>query len=153
MNPVKKPYYILITVIFLVAGIVGYQFITTPNEEIEDSSDQMLATSEIKDCGSYFSQKGGNSDDMNRECFLEAYSTCTSAKVTHQVKDPDDHTITTTAQVDTMEDDRCRIRVQVDNKFTFPENDIYYCYNVSRTEFNDYSIQIDECEDRKPLVL
>lgn len=140
----------------LVVLIFGYFFINYLTNSVAtrvQETKEVSKVPEIKDCGSYFSQKGGNTDNMDRECFLEAYSTCTPAKLYHEVIDPDNHTIKTTVAIDTKEEDKCRIKVQVDNKFTFPENDIYYCYSASKTELNDYSIQIDKCEDRKPLVL
>jgi len=149
----KKIKPLITAIVVLIFGYIFINYLTNNFTAPVEKDNEISKGPEIKDCGSAFSQKGGNTDNVDRECFFEAYSTCTPAKLYHEVIDPDNHTIKTTVVIDTKESDKCRIKVQVDNKFTFPENDVYYCYNISKTEFNDYSIQIDECVERKPLII
>ena len=90
---------------------------------------------------------------MDRSCFLEAYNSCTPAKITQEVIDPSDNPIKTSVFVDTKEGDKCRVSVHVENKRTFPENDIYYCYSVEQGDLDNYHLKIDDCKDRKALFL
>ncbi len=147
----KKLPLLLVSIVLVILGIISVgKYLRTP----ETPQPQKETSSyKIKDCGSYVSKKGDNSDNMDRNCFLEAYKTCTPAKIYQEVVDPDDNTIKTTVSVDTKEGDKCRVSVNVENKFKFPENDIYYCYSASKTELNNYNIQIGECKDRKSLIL
>jgi len=148
----KKLPILLVIIVLAVSGIiaVGKYLQSTP----EAPHPQEVSSSyKIKDCGGSISKKAENSDGMDRNCFLEAYKTCTPAKIYQEIVDPDDNTIKTTVSVDTKEVDKCRVSVNVENKFKFPENEIYYCYQVGTTELNSYNIKIDECKDRKPLVL
>lgn len=143
---------LLVFVVLIVVGLVVVgKYLQSPSEPPQPQEE--TSSYKIKDCGSYVSKKGDNSDNMDRNCFLEAYKTCTPAKLYQEVVDPDDNTIKTTVSVDTKEGDKCRVSVNVENKFKFPENEIYYCYQVSTTELNSYNIKIDECKERKPLIL
>ncbi|HVZ12432.1 MAG TPA: hypothetical protein VG965_05360 [Patescibacteria group bacterium] len=148
----KKLPILLILVVLVIVGLLVIGKYLQGTSETPQPQEETSAY-KIKDCGSSVSKKGGNSDNMDRNCFLEAYKTCTPAKLYQEVIDPDEHTIKTTVSVDTKEGDKCRVSVNVENKFKFPENEIYYCYQVSTTELNNYNIKIDECKDRKPLIL
>lgn len=147
----KLPFLLVIIVLIVLGVIIVSRYMQVPSEAPQPQNE--TSTYKIKDCGSSVSKKADNSDNMDRNCFLEAYETCTPAKLYQEVVDPDEHTIKTTVSVDTKEGDKCRISVNVENKFKFPENEIYYCYQVSTTELNNYNIKIDECKDRKPLIL
>lgn len=148
----KKPPILLVIVVLIVVGLIAFgRYLQSPSETPQPQ--EKASSYIIKDCGSYVSKKGDNSDNMDRNCFLEAYETCTPAKLYQEVVDPDDHIIKTTVSVDTKEGNKCRVSVNVENKFKFPENEIYYCYQVSTTELNNYNIKIDGCKDRKPLIL
>jgi len=142
---------LLIAVVVVLAIASAIYLKSVPSQP--ELAEKTTLSDNRKNCGSYLSQKGGNTDNMDRKCFLEAYSTCTPAKLYQEVIDPDNHTIKTTASVDTREGDRCRVSVHVENKFIIPENDIYYCYSVETTELDNYHIKIDDCEDRQPLIL
>jgi len=148
----KKLPLLLVVIVLVILGIIAVGKYLQGTSEVPQPQEETFSY-KIKDCGSSVSKKAGNSDNMDRNCFLEAYKTCTPAKIYQEVVDPDEHTIKTTVSVDTKEGDKCRISVNVENKFKFPENEIYYCYQVSTTELNNYNIKIDECKDRKPLIL
>lgn len=148
----KRLSILLVIVVLIVVGLIAFgRYLQSPSETPQPQEE--TSVNKIKDCGSSISKKADNSDNMDRNCFLEAYKTCAPAKLYQEIVDPDNHTIKTTVSIDTKEGDKCRVSVHVENKFKFPENEIYYCYQVSTTELNNYNIKIDECEDRKPLIL
>ena len=146
----EKPYIIVVIVLSIASVILIGKYLSSPTSN--PSLKETVVTQNIKDCGSSKSTKGGNTDNMDRNCFLEAYETCMPAKLYQEVIDPDNHAIKTTVFIDTKERDKCRVGVQVEDKFKFPENEIYYCYDVSKTEINNYNIKMDDCKERKPLV-
>ncbi len=148
----KKLPLLLVSIVLIILGIIAVsKYLQSPSEAPQPQEE--TSSYKIKDCGSSISKKADNSDNMDRNCFLEAYKTCTPAKIYQEVVDPDDNTIKTTVSVDTKEGDKCRVSVNVENKLKFPESEIYYCYQVGTTELNNYNIKIDECKDRKPLIL
>lgn len=147
----KKPYVYAIAILLLVFSFATLKYLSPTQEEIIPT-ERAGTLSEIKACGSSLSQKGGNTDNIDRNCFLEAYKTCTPAKLYQEVIAPNNNSIKTIVYIDTKEGDKCRVSVHIEDKYKFPENDIYYCYKAGQTELDNYHIIIDECKDRKPLI-
>ncbi len=126
-----------------------------PNSKKQETQpvQELTTPISIKDCGSSRSAKGNNSDNMDKQCFLESYSACTPAKLFQEVIDPNNNPIKTSVFIDTKEDGKCRVSVHVEHKMSFPENDIYYCYSVTQGGLDNYHLKIDDCKERKALFL
>lgn len=148
----KKPLLILIAVLLAASLLIAGKHLFPSPPDVQPVQETAVPGL-VKDCGSSTSAKGNNTDNMDRSCFLEAYNSCIPAKITQEVIDPSDNLIKTSVFVDSKEEDKCRISVHVDNKMTFPENDIYYCYSVVQGELDNYHLKIDDCKDRKALFL
>ena len=135
----KKPLFILIAVLFAVSVLIAGKYLI-PSFPKTQTVQEAAVPDLVKDCGSSMSQKGNNTDNMDRECFLESYNACTPAKLSQEVKDPNGNPIKTSVFIDSKEGDKCRVSVHVNNKMTFPENDIYYCYSVAQGDLDDYHL-------------
>lgn len=118
-----------------------------------EKTPEITAKEEIKDCGSTLSEKAGNKDNLDRECFLKAYKACTSAKLYQEVVDPNNNHIKTTILIDGKEDNKCRVSIHVQDKSSYPENTINYCYSLGKTEFNDFSLKVSECDNKKETII
>lgn len=153
IDEVKKPLLIFIAVLLVISVLIAGKYLI-PSSPKAQLAQEPAVSDAVKDCGSSLSQKGNNNTDgMDRSCFLEAYNSCTPAKITQEVIDPNDNPIKTSVFIDSKDGDRCRVSVHVDNKMTFPENDIYYCYSLAQGDLDNYHLKIDDCKDRKALFL
>lgn len=140
--------YAVIAVVLLIIGFFGWKFLNTSIEKPEPQPE--VAAQNIKDCGSDISREGDNQNNIDKDCFLEAYSKCEPAKVYREVYPPENKVIKTTATIDGMENNTCRVMVRVEDKYSIPENDIYYCYSVERMPtdeiYNNGAIKIGNCK-------
>lgn len=128
------------------------KYLFPSNTDVQQVQEATVQDS-VRDCGGSMSQKGNNIDNLDKGCFLEAYNSCTPTKITQEVIDPNNNPIKTSVFIDSKDGDKCRVSVHVDNKMTFPENDIYYCYSVAQGDLDNYHLKIDDCKDRKALFL
>ena len=148
----KKPLLILFAVLLIVSALIAGKYLFPSSPDVRPIQETAVPDL-VKDCGSIMSQKGNNTDNMDRSCFLEAYKSCTPAKIVQEVIDPNNNPIKTSVFVDSKDGDKCRVSVHVENKMTFPENDIYYCYSAEQGNLDNYHLKIDDCKDRKALFL
>lgn len=149
----KKTPFLLILVLISLGLIAVIKYLQSPTD-----IPQLQVTSEnkIKDCESEI-DKAGATHTLDRDCFAEAFKTCTPAKINQESFPPDNvPSIKTSIQIEGQTDKGCRIQVSVHNTLAFPENNIYYCYKAEKgiaddTLSNDHLI-ISECDNNKRIV-
>jgi len=117
---------------------------------------QLAVKETFKDCGSNIDKEGA-AHTLNKECFTEAFKTCTPAKIYEELFPPDNApSIKTTTLIEGKTDKGCRIQVNVRNILAIPENNIYYCYNAGMGRADDTQnfnhLLIDNCDNNKTSI-
>lgn len=137
--------------IFLVLAILLLNILNTPQK-----TTQLAVKETIKDCGSEIDKEGA-AHTLNKECFIEAFKTCTSARIYEESFPPDNvPSIKTTTLIEGKTDKGCRIQVNVRNVLAIPENNIYYCYSAGMGRADDTQnfnhLVIDNCDNGKTSI-
>jgi uncharacterized secreted protein with C-terminal beta-propeller domain len=148
----KKPLIIVfLGFIFLILAVLLINILNT-----QQKTTQLAVKETLKDCGSNIDKEGAT-HTLNIQCFVEAFKTCTPAKIYEEQFPPDNvPSIKTTTLIEGKIDNRCRIQVNVRNVLAIPENNIYYCYNAGMGRVDDTQnfnhLVIDNCDNDKTSI-
>lgn len=149
---VRKPLVIAILgTIFIVFAALLLNFFNTPQ-----TTTQLAVKETLKDCGTEIDKEGAT-HTLNKDCFLEAFKTCTPAKMYQESFPPDNvPSIKTTTIIEGKTDKGCRIQVNVRNILSIPENNIYYCYNAEMGRADDTQnfnhMLINNCDNERTSI-
>lgn len=137
--------------IFLALAVLLITTLNTPQK-----STQLAVKETLKDCGSNIDKEGAT-HTLNKDCFIEAFKTCTPAKIYEEQFPPDNvPSIKTTTIIEDKTDKGCRIQVNVRNVLAIPENNIYYCYSAGMGRTDDTQnfnhLVINNCDNGKTSI-
>jgi hypothetical protein len=136
---------------FLVLTFLLVNILNTPQKPT-----QLAVKETLKNCGSNIDKEGAT-HTLDIKCFVEAFRTCTPAKIYEEQFPPDNvPSIKTTTLIEGKTDKGCRIQVNVRNVLAIPENNIYYCYNAGMGRADDTQnfnhLVIDNCDNNKTSI-
>jgi len=148
----RKPLVIIsVGLVFLILAFLFVKPFSTEQISIKSEVKETL-----KDCGSNIDKEGAT-HTLDIECFVEAFKTCTPAKIYEEQFPPNNvPSIKTTTIIEGKTDKGCRIQVNIRNILAFPENNIYYCYRAGMGKADDTQnynhLVVDNCDNGKTSI-
>ena len=144
----------IIVVVLLIAG-GGYFLLTQKQETSKTTDNNKMTDTTIINCGVEDNQHGVGYDKQARDCFFEAYSTCTPAKFVGTRYSIEGGKFISTLTITGEEDGKCEIFKELDasDYWALGKNLSGYCYGLESTDIlsprdeKQLFFELKECDD------